>query len=95
MRFGPPPGRCQVSDLDPDQLLLYKSAAALFNVASWPCTWLIHGQVHYGALVYKPYCDLVSSLSINLLSAKYTDKNLYSLVVRAWARYVIIPRVQN
>ena len=86
---------CQVSDMDPDYRLLYKSAAPLFNMASWSCTWLIHGHVHYGVLVYKPNCDLVSSLSINLLSAKYTDNNLYLLVVGVWARYGIIPRVQK
>ena len=90
-----PQGRCKVYDLDPDHWHLYKSAAPLFKVASWPCTWLIHGHVQYGALVYKPNCDLVSSLSFNLLSAKYTDKNLYLLVVKVWARYGIIPRVQK
>ena len=62
-----------------------------------PDHWLLRRpcSTWHRALVYKPNCDLVSSLSINQLSAKYTYKNLYLLVVRVWARYWIIPRVLN
>ena len=47
----------------------------------------------WSSAVHKPNCELLSSLSINLLSAKYTDKNLYLLVIIVRAKYGYKPRV--